>query len=159
MRAPSPAASTLAAILTAGLLWWSPPAWADGREPIPPESLTSDPVDVFYTGGDDVHFSSTPPPTVSAHGWWIDENSGDAKAKVTVKLQVKERNGSWRTVTTGTKTVKQGGGSARRANARKTCVGTASTTWRSEVDVDIIGVADSPDKLVTPVRTYACGAD
>jgi len=128
----------LTTTLTAGLLCWSPPARADGPEPASSESLTSDPA--------------------SAHGWWVDENSGDAKAKVTVKLQVKERNGSWRTVTTGTKTVEQGGGSARRANARKTCAGTASTTWRSEVDVDIIGVADSPDKLVTPVKAYACGA-
>ncbi|MFE3073584.1 hypothetical protein [Streptomyces sp. NPDC059247] len=129
------------------------PAWALGRVPGAP---SPEPVDVFQTGGDAVHYSSTPPPTISAHGWWLDRDSGGAKAKVTVELQI-QSGGSWRTVATGSKTVKQGGGSARRANARKTCVGTRSTTWRSRVDVDIIGVADSPNKLETPGKTFNCG--
>jgi hypothetical protein len=104
-----------------------------------------------------VHYSSTPPPTISAHGWWIDKNSGGSKAKVTVEMQIQEKDGDWRTMATGSKTVKQGGGSSRRANARKTCVGTKKTKWRSRVDVDIIGVADSPNKLETPSKIFNCG--
>lgn len=111
---------------------------------------------IFQTAGDAVHYSSTPPPTISAHGWWLDKDSGGAKAKVTVELQI-HSGGNWRTVATGSKTVKQGGGSSRRANARKTCVGTKATRWRSRVDVDIIGVADSPNRLETPAKTFNCG--
>ncbi|MEU9416037.1 hypothetical protein [Streptomyces sp. NPDC048272] len=117
---------------------------------------TAESVDVFQTGGDAVHYSSTPPATISAHGWWLDQDSGGAKAKVTVELQILT-GGRWHTVTTGSKTVKQGGGSSRRANARKACVGTKATTWRSRVDVDIIGVADSPNKLETPGKPFNCG--
>lgn len=106
-------------------------------------------VDVFQTGGDAVHYSSTPPPTISAHGWWLDRDSGSTKARVTVELQIRS-GGSWRTVATGSKTVKQGGGSARRANARRTCAGTRATRWRSRVDVDVVGVADSSSRLETP---------
>jgi hypothetical protein len=149
-------ATLMAALATGPLL--SSPAHAADPEPRPAASVPnpSDPVEVFQTGGDYVHFSSTPPATASAHGWWLDSNSRGAKAKVTVDLQVKE-GGHWHTVATGHKTVKQGGGSARRANARFTCVGTKKTTWRSVVDVDIIGVADSPNKLETPPKTYRCG--
>ncbi|XUL89127.1 hypothetical protein ACQ86D_22865 [Streptomyces galilaeus] len=157
MRAKTLVMATLMAALAAGPLL-STPARADDPDPGPAASVPgpSDPVEVFQTGGDYVHFSSTPPATASAHGWWLDSDSRGAKAKVTVDLQVKD-GGHWHTVATGHKTVKQGGGSARRANARFTCVGTKKTTWRSVVDVDIIGVADSPNKLETPAKTYRCG--
>ncbi|MER5778356.1 hypothetical protein ABT144_29500 [Streptomyces sp. NPDC002039] len=108
------------------------------------------------TGGDAVHYFSTPPPTISAHGWWLDKDSGGAKAEVTVGLQILT-GGRRHTVATGSKTVRQGGGSSRRANARKTCVGTKATTWRSRVDVDIIGVADSSNKLEPLGKTFNCG--
>lgn len=159
MRAKSLAVTALTVALVAGLTSWPSPAWAEGPtpSPTPSESHRADPVGVFLTRGDKVHFSSTPPPTISAHGWWLDPSAGDLRAKVTVELQVKQRNGDWRTVATGSKTVRQGGGSARRANVRKSCVGTATTTWRSRVDVDIIGVADSPGKLLTAAYDYGCG--
>jgi hypothetical protein len=33
----------------------------------------------------------------------------------------------------------------------------ASNKWRSVVDVDIIGVADTPEKAITPTQKLACG--
>ncbi|MFD9422462.1 MULTISPECIES: hypothetical protein [unclassified Streptomyces] len=120
--------------------------------------MLSDVIGDFQTAGDYVHFSSTPPPTASAHGWWLNGSGPGTKAKVTVSLQAKDGGGNWKSVETSSKTIKPGGGSARRANARKTCEGTAKTTWRSVVDVDVIGVRDSPSKLYTPSKTYPCGA-
>ncbi|MGC5193603.1 hypothetical protein [Streptomyces albidoflavus] len=41
--------------------------------------------EVFYTGGDAAHISSTPPRTASGHGWWVDKNSigtGDSPNKL-----------------------------------------------------------------------------
>ncbi len=122
-----------------------------------PTYTSKAPAEVFETGGDRVHVSSTPPRTASAHGWWRDKSAGNTKAKVTVELQVQKSDGSWRTVATGSKTVKQGGGSSRRANARKTCVGAKKTKWRSRVDVDIIGQFDTPNKLITPATEFNCG--
>ncbi|MET9607372.1 hypothetical protein ABZZ17_20225 [Streptomyces sp. NPDC006512] len=141
-----------AVLFVAGL-----PSAAAASAPEPDATrATAESVDVFQTGGDAVHYSSTPPPAISAHGWWLDKDSGGAKAKVTVELQILT-GGRWHTVASGSKIVKQGGGSSRRANARKACVGTKATTWRSRVDVDIIGVADSPNKLETPGKTFNCG--
>ncbi|MFD9535807.1 hypothetical protein [Streptomyces sp. NPDC060010] len=150
------ARSSLVTLAAAVLLVAGLPSAAAASAPEPDATrATAESVDVFQTGGD-VHYSSTPPPTISAHGWWLDKDSGGAKAKVTVELQILT-GGCRHTVATGSKTVKQGGGSSRRANARKTCVGSKATTWRSRVDVDIIGVADSPNKLETPGKTFNCG--
>lgn len=153
MRTKSMTATALVVMIAFGAPF-SSPAWAGEPGPgVVRQETPGNPV--FQTGGDYVHFSSTPPPTVSAHGWWLSSDGG--KAKVTVELQIKKSGGGWRTVTTGSKTVKQGGGSSRRTNARLICVTTERTTWRSRVDVDIIGEADTPDKLETPGRVYPCG--
>ncbi|MEV0845954.1 hypothetical protein AB0J21_08760 [Streptomyces sp. NPDC049954] len=156
MRVQSLAVTILVTSLTA-VISLSSPAWAE--EPLPSagsKAASVDPVEIFETGGDYVHVSSRRPRTASAHGWWQDGNSRGAKAKVTVELEVKHGS-SWRKVASGSRTVMPGGGSSRRANVRYTCAGTKKTTWRSRVDVDIIGVADSPDKLETPAKTLSCG--
>ncbi|MFI0774831.1 hypothetical protein [Streptomyces sp. NPDC021212] len=57
----------------------------------------------------------------------------------------------------GQKNVTSGGGSSRRANVRKTCVNAQKRQWRSLIDVDIIGVSDSPEKAVTKAVTVRCG--
>lgn len=44
-----------------------------------------------------------------------------------------------------------------RANARKTCANRQVREWRSVIDTDIIGVADTPEKAVTKVRRVTCG--
>ncbi|MFJ4770611.1 hypothetical protein ACIP88_16070 [Streptomyces uncialis] len=119
---------------------------------------------VFYTNGDYVHISSTPPATASGHGWWFKVNGPGAKAKVTVQLQAYDAKAKkWKTVATGNKTVKpskklKSAPSSNRANARKTCKGTAKVQWRSVIDVDIIDVNDSPEKAVTTARSLNCGA-
>jgi hypothetical protein len=114
---------------------------------------------VFITDGDRVHVSSTPPPTASGHGWWKKISGPGTKAKVTVTLQARPYGASgWRDVATGSKTVKSGGGAGKRATARKTCTNLIQKTeWRSVIDVDIIGVADSPEKVSTKAATLFCG--
>ncbi len=112
---------------------------------------------VFITDGDLVHV--TPPPTASGHGWWKKISGPGTKAKVTVTLQARVYGTStWHDVATGSKTVKSGGGSGKRATARKTCTNLIQKTqWRSIIDVDIIGVADSPEKAETKTVTLWCG--
>lgn len=122
---------------------------------------TASDVGGFVTDGDHVHVSSTPPATASGHGWWMDPlgKHKNVKAKVTVWPQT--RHGStWKTVAEGAKKVKAGGkgASSRRANARKTCENRNTTQWRSVIDVDLIDIADSPEKAVTRTVALSCGA-
>lgn len=66
-------------------------------------------------------------------------------------------NGSWVNAgSPGQKTVYSGGGSANRAVARAFCNGSAATQWRSEIDVDVIGILDTPGKYYTPTRSLYC---
>jgi hypothetical protein len=112
----------------------------------------------FITNGDNVHVSSTPPPTASGHGWWVKVSGPGTTAKVTVWLQSNWAGSGWVTRATGVKTVKSGGGSANRATARWQCRNlVAKVQWRSVIDVDLIGVADSPERAVTATRTLYCG--
>jgi hypothetical protein len=113
---------------------------------------------LFYTGGDYVHISSTPPRSASGHGWWVREQSDALEAVVTVQLQI-NRGGYWVDVgEPGKERVKPGGGSANRASARAVCLTFDTNAWRSVIDTDLVGYLDSPDKLITPVRTLPCGA-
>ncbi|MCX4661317.1 hypothetical protein [Streptomyces uncialis] len=119
---------------------------------------------VFYSNGDYVHESSTPPATASGHGWWYKKSGPGEKAKVTVQLQAYDAKAKkWKTVATGNKTVKpskklRSAPSTHRANARKVCKGSTTVKWRSVIDVDIIDVNDTPDKAVTTARSLTCGA-
>ncbi|RII08551.1 hypothetical protein DSC45_33080 [Streptomyces sp. YIM 130001] len=110
----------------------------------------------FVTNGDRVHVSSTPPRTASAHAWWIKINGPGTKAKVTIWLEMKSTGGKWHAVSKGAKTVKSGGGSARRAVARKKCSNSKPRMWRTKIDVDIVGVADSPEKVYTKAVKVKC---
>lgn len=113
---------------------------------------------VFDTRGDEVHLSSSPPRTASGHGWWLKGSSDANLADGTVQLQVLN-NGNWLNAgPPGTKRVKPGGGSANRANARYLCSNSLSVDWRSVVDVDLVGYADSSNVAITPTRRLACGA-
>ncbi|NUK18533.1 hypothetical protein HRW16_18125 [Streptomyces lunaelactis] len=115
---------------------------------------------VFYTNGDNVHISSTAPASASGHGWWVKISGPGTKAKVTIELQALDhRDNKWKTVATGSKNVYSGTGSANRAHARKTCTNRVQKVqWRSRIDVDIIGVNDSPEKAITKTRSLWCGA-
>ncbi|NSC21822.1 hypothetical protein FM076_11675 [Streptomyces albus subsp. chlorinus] len=110
----------------------------------------------FGTYGDRVHISRTAPRTASAHGWWKKFSGPGSKAKVTIWLQVRAKKGKkWHTVAKGVKKVKPAnpGSSKPRATARRKCSSKKTRQWRSLIDVDIIGVADSPEKAYTkPVK-------
>jgi len=104
---------------------------------------------VFTTGGDYVHISSTAF-EASGHGWWINGDCKTSYAVVTVQLQEYYSDGSWRSKgTVGQATVRSGGGSGNRATGRAGCSNSSLTSWRSVVDVDLVGLADSPEKLTT----------
>lgn len=113
----------------------------------------------FETKGDWVHISSTAPKAASAHGWWNNIDCNADRAHVTVRLQFRRTVGGWEDIGfVGSEDVLSGGGSANRANARVMCANDDLTDWRSVVDVDVIGIADWPDKLYTPERELPCGA-
>ncbi len=112
---------------------------------------------VFITNGDRVHISSTPPRTASAHAWWTHVSGPGTKAKVTIWLQMKSGR-TWHSVAKNAKNLKSGnGGSARRVVARKKCANSSKHQWRTMIDVDLIGVADSPEKAYTKPVTVKCG--
>ena len=104
----------------------------------------------FLTKGDNVHISSTAF-EASGHGWWVKVSCAATSAVVTVQLQQYYSDGAWRVVgTVGRATVPAGGGGGKRATGRAACLSSALTGWRSVVDVDIVGYADTADKYITP---------
>lgn len=110
----------------------------------------------FTTNGDYVHVSSSAF-EASGHGWWVNGDCPTSTAVVTVQLQEYYSDGTWRNKgTVGRSTVRSGGGAGNRATGRAGCNTSAVVGWRSVVDVDLVGVADSPDKLITPARNIPC---
>lgn len=106
---------------------------------------------------DYAHISKSPPRAVQAHGWWRNVNCKATLAKVTVQVQKKNVLGLWVDVgQPGSSTVASGGGAGNRATARYTCNGTGTHTFRAWVDVDIVGVADLPNKTYSGAQTLAC---
>lgn len=128
-----------------------------GQQAALPLALTSTAATCYFqTNGDYVHVSGSAF-EASGHGWWTNIDCPTSTAVVTVQLQEYYSDGSWRNKgTVGRKTVYSGGGSANRAVGRAACSNATQVSWRSVVDVDLVGLADSADKLVTPVRTIAC---
>jgi hypothetical protein len=113
---------------------------------------------LFVTNGDRVHISSSPPAAVSAHGWWVKGTTKATRAKV--EIWIEAWNGSrWWVVAHGTKTVYSGGGSANRAAARMVCAAgpvVGNSTYRSRIDVDLIGYADSNEQAITASVAIKC---
>jgi hypothetical protein len=116
------------------------------------------PQDVCYftTKGDYVHISSSAF-EASGHGWWVNGDCPATLAVVTVQLQEYYSDGHWRNKgTVGRETVRSGGGAGNRATGRAACNNRGVAGWRSVVDVDLVGVADDPRKLITPARNIGC---
>lgn len=111
---------------------------------------------IAVTRGDNVHISSdvSSGRTASAHGWWEKGTTSATLADVTADLQVLN-NGNWITVATHTRRVAPG--TYRRANPRILCRNSYWVNWRSVIDVDLVGIPDTPNKLVTPVKYLQCG--
>ncbi|WP_462189078.1 hypothetical protein [Frankia sp. CcWB2] len=133
-------------------------AGADGlRDRSSPAGTTkSARVCYFETRGDYVHVSSSAH-EASGHGWWVNIDCDVTRAVVTVQLQEYYSDGTWRNVgTVGRSTVKSGGGAGNRATGRGHCRSSRLTGWRSVIDVDLLGVPDDPNKLVTKGRNIRC---
>jgi hypothetical protein len=111
---------------------------------------------VFYTRGDFVHVSSTEPQAASGHGWWTNGDCPTPLADVSVRLQLL-KNGTWTDVAWGSKVVPSGGGAGNRATARVNCRTIAWNQWRSVIDVDLLGMFDTTDVLITQTRGLFCG--
>jgi len=139
---------------------FTPAAYADQEPSGDDSSISSAQANeskVFNTAGDYVHISNTPPRTASGHGWWENVSSDATLADVTVQLQVLN-SGNWVKVgPAGTARVRSGGGAGNRATGRYGCANSLNVSWRSVVDVDLVGYADSPERLYTPSRLLQCG--
>lgn len=107
----------------------------------------------FETWGDNVHISGS---DVSGHGWWVNISCPNYRAYVRIWVEEYYSDGSWRSKGFGSKTVWPGGGSANRANARATCQGSTVVSWRSRVDVDVLGIEDDAIQHITPVQNLPC---
>lgn len=109
----------------------------------------------FITDGDRVHISSSAF-EASGHGWWRNINCKVTYARVRTQL-LEQKNGTWyRVGTVGDETIRSGGGSGKWATGRAACGSANPHPWRSEIDVDLIGQPDSPEKALTPVVTVNC---
>jgi hypothetical protein len=95
------------------------------------------------SGRDNPHASATAG-DVSGHGWWNKGTCTKPTAKVQNCLYEWYTDNTWRQKDCSPKkTLKPGGGSSRRTNARNTCVDTVETDWRNHVDVDVIDESDT----------------
>ncbi|MGI9092338.1 MAG: hypothetical protein ACR2FF_02595 [Mycobacteriales bacterium] len=97
------------------------------------------------SGRDNPHYTA---PDVSGHGWWTKGNCSGSTATVYNCLYEYYTDGYWyRKACSPKKTLKPGGGSAQRTNARVTCNSTGETiSWRNQVDVDVNGENDTPEE-------------
>ncbi|MFE0877251.1 hypothetical protein ACFW4X_20720 [Streptomyces smyrnaeus] len=151
--------------MTAAFLFTGVTAQASAAEPTvssEPSTVASDgsvaassygrsPINLFTTHGDNAHVTRG---EVSVHGWWTKQSGPAKKAKVTVWLQA-HKGSKWKSIDEGVRTVKPG--TSKRANARKKCKNrTTKVKFRTKVDVDIIGYADSPRKLYTKGVKLRC---
>ena len=109
---------------------------------------------------DSIHISSTKPPTLSVHAVWRNKTCKADKAVVTVWLERLENDGRWHSVgdpgRATVKSVTKGIPSSQRANARYTCRGAQRNTYRSVVDVDVVGVRDDPKKSYSGTQAFNC---
>jgi hypothetical protein len=111
----------------------------------------------FQQAGDYAHISGSLPLAVSAHGWWRNVDCRATHAVVTVQVQKQNVLGIWVDVgTRGVATVRSGGGSVNRTVSRYICRSSTVHTFRSWIDVNLVGVEDAPNKLYTPKRKLAC---
>ncbi|HEU4792362.1 MAG TPA: hypothetical protein VFS96_01770 [Nitrolancea sp.] len=145
IRAEYPAPATLP---TAAV-----PAPASGSDIVTLDNAAAQGTCYFETWGDNVHVSSF---EASGHGWWENGNCPATLAVVTVQLQEYYSDGAWRNIgSLGQATVYSGGG-GNRATGRVDCFDGTTTSWRSVVDVDLVGIPDDPGKYITPYKDIAC---
>lgn len=110
---------------------------------------------VAWAVGDNTHLSSG---DVSGHGWWLRGTcDGATQALVTVHIQQLWDDGVWRNAgNKGEGYLRPKEDSNNRITARVPCLTSVTTGWRSIVDVDIVGFADTPNRVFTPRQNLAC---
>lgn len=125
---------------------------------VPVTSYSAAGICAFTQHGDRAHISSSGGPrAVQAHGWWQKGNCKATIATVTVQLQ-KKIGTRWVDVgRQGSGEFGAGGGRGKRATARYECKGTARTTYRSWVDVNVHGILDTPGAYWSAEVTLNCG--
>lgn len=116
---------------------------------------------VFDTKTDDIHISKTKV-DVSGHAWWVAVSNcpPDLTATVEAQLQTRNPDGVWadRGDPGVNDNARSGSGTGKWAAAHFTCTNlTANNTWRLEVDVDLNGVADLPNKDHSGNYDIKCG--
>lgn len=105
----------------------------------------------FRTRGDHVRRKDG---NARGHGWWENVNCDAERADVFVKLLV-EIDDVWYIAATGaTKRIKPG--TSRRALGVTACLSQKFFYWRSAVDVDLVGYADTGEVKLTEVRPLFC---
>ena len=97
----------------------------------------------------------------SIHGWWL-KYSGTCPSTANVDVYLQAwwcdfYGCRWITVASGSGNYYAGGGSGRRANARRTCSSTARIVgWRGFVDVDLNGVSDPSGYTYSEIKNLYC---
>lgn len=112
----------------------------------------------YYGESDDIHQTGT---DVSVHAWWkVGSGScGTTQAVVRSNLQIYRLGFWWDVGSVGLKTVYAGGGSTNRVNSRVYCGATTENfTFRVKIDVDLVGVADTPWANYGPEYRLKCYA-
>lgn len=127
------------------------------------QQAKGEPPYLFRTRADHAHTKekSATVREVSVHGWWeyIDPEIAASKANVTVQLQqYNASKGKWETKKTESEVRKaKNAPGSQRANVRMDCKWKSRTArWRAVVDVDIIGMKDSPEKAHGDATTLNC---
>lgn len=143
----------------------------DGNDSISPSPIPAtgaqqakgEPPYLFRTRADQANTKdkSTTVREVSVHGWWeyIDPEIAGSKANVTVQLQqYNASKGKWEIKKAGSEVRKaKNAPGSQRANVRMDCKWKSRTArWRAVVDVDIIGMKDSPEKAHGDAITLNC---
>lgn len=125
------------------------PAW--GSQP----ARQADYVCPFVMNGDHVHLKSDPA-RVKAHGWWENPYNCPAKqAVVTVFLQANVA-GFWITLDRVSRRLGPKPFETHRATAQHHCSDNAETTWRTLINVNLVGYKDDPRRAVTMPKELNC---
>lgn len=110
---------------------------------------------------DSPHISNSDGPrAVQAHGNWGNKNCNYSAAIVKTQLDKENSLGFFIAVGRpgeGTLPPEKGMGRGSKVTARYECQGTTENTFRAWTDVDILGIADLPNKVYSANADRACG--
>ena len=104
-------------------------------------------------GADNPHYTA---PDVSGHGTYVKGTCSNNTAKVYNCLYEWYTDNTWRQrKCSSTVTVRAGGGSGNRSNARHVCHSTNQLiSWRNHEDVDVIGEVDDGNNPMREAAVY-----